>query len=220
MNVIGTLGASVLAGLAMGQVVNVNARWYGYAWPTDPAPVIGQVISPFSNAPDGRLNQLSLPAGTYTLTNAAGLPGADPNFVAWNYSGAWVWAVVICDDATRRVVLYAQAGGLRSSAAEIANDPAVRNVRGTFTLPNATTIDLMIRDYYLFDNAGGVAVLIERVCDADFNGDGFLDFFDYSDFVACFEGSGGAGCDADFNGDAFVDFFDYSDFVAAFEAGC
>ena len=56
---------------------------------------------------------------------------------------------------------------------------------------------------------------------ADFNADGFLDFFDYSDFVACFEGS---GCPdplaADFNGDGFVDFFDYGDFVEAFEVGC
>jgi hypothetical protein len=57
-------------------------------------------------------------------------------------------------------------------------------------------------------------------CPADFNGDGFLDFFDYNDYVACFEGSGAPGCDADFNGDGFIDFFDYNDFVAAFEAGC
>ncbi len=28
------------------------------------------------------------------------------------------------------------------------------------------------------------------------------------------------GCPADFNGDGFVDFFDFDDFVAAFEAGC
>jgi hypothetical protein len=57
-------------------------------------------------------------------------------------------------------------------------------------------------------------------CAADFNGDGFVDFFDYDDFVACFEGSGAPGCDADFNGDGFTDFFDYDDFVLAFETGC
>lgn len=58
-------------------------------------------------------------------------------------------------------------------------------------------------------------------CWTDFNGDHFLDFFDYSDFVDCFEN---AICppdrDADFNGDSFVDFFDYSDFVFWFEHGC
>jgi hypothetical protein len=58
-------------------------------------------------------------------------------------------------------------------------------------------------------------------CPADFNGDGFLDFFDYDDYVGCFEtGSCPAGRTADFNGDDFVDFFDYDDFVSAFESGC
>jgi hypothetical protein len=54
-------------------------------------------------------------------------------------------------------------------------------------------------------------------CAADFNADGFLDFFDYGDFVTAFETGVG---DADFNNDGFVDFFDYADFVTAFELGC
>ncbi len=54
-------------------------------------------------------------------------------------------------------------------------------------------------------------------CGADFNNDGFLDFFDYDAFVEAFE-TGGPG--TDFNGDGFVDFFDYDDFVLAYEAGC
>lgn len=54
---------------------------------------------------------------------------------------------------------------------------------------------------------------------ADFNGDQFVDFFDYGDYVACFEGDCLPGTQADFNGDGFVDFFDYGDFVFAFE-GC
>ena len=58
-------------------------------------------------------------------------------------------------------------------------------------------------------------------CPADFNGDGFLDFFDYDDYVVCFElGTCPPGKTADFNNDAFVDFFDYDDFVQAFEQGC
>ena len=58
-------------------------------------------------------------------------------------------------------------------------------------------------------------------CPADFNGDGFLDFFDYDDYVNCFEtGTCPPGKTADFNGDAFVDFFDYDDYVLAFETGC
>jgi hypothetical protein len=55
----------------------------------------------------------------------------------------------------------------------------------------------------------------------DYNADGFPDFFDYDDFVECFEtGNCPPGTDADFNRDGFVDFFDYDAFVAAFEAGC
>jgi hypothetical protein len=58
-------------------------------------------------------------------------------------------------------------------------------------------------------------------CPADFNGDGFVDFFDFDDFVLCFEGTScPTGTTADFNLDGFIDFFDFDDFVVAFEAGC
>ena len=58
-------------------------------------------------------------------------------------------------------------------------------------------------------------------CVADFNGDGFIDFFDYDDYVNCFEtGTCPPGRSADINGDDFVDFFDYDDYVNAFETGC
>jgi hypothetical protein len=62
---------------------------------------------------------------------------------------------------------------------------------------------------------------VGTTCRPDFNGDGFLDFFDYDDYVNCFEtGTCPPGKSADFNGDNFVDFFDYDAFVAGFEAGC
>jgi hypothetical protein len=61
----------------------------------------------------------------------------------------------------------------------------------------------------------------ESPCPSDFNGDGFGDFFDYADFVACFEGGACPPCrSADVNGDGFVDFFDYEGFVTLFESGC
>ncbi len=59
------------------------------------------------------------------------------------------------------------------------------------------------------------------LCPSDFNCDGFLDFFDYDQFVACFEAINcPPGKSADFNGDQFVDFFDYDEFVQSFETGC
>jgi len=60
-------------------------------------------------------------------------------------------------------------------------------------------------------------VIFGNLCAADFNGDGFLDFTDFDDFVTAFENG---QANADFNGDGFLDFTDFDDFVAAFEAGC
>ena len=82
---------------------------------------------------------------------------------------------------------------------------AVRDLN-TATFPN---------DFYL-DN-----ITMTPACLADFNGDGFVDGFDYDEFVACFEGDPcPPGKSADFNGDGFADGFDYDDFVTAFETGC
>ncbi|MBM90950.1 MAG: hypothetical protein CMJ35_04960 [Phycisphaerae bacterium] len=55
------------------------------------------------------------------------------------------------------------------------------------------------------------------VCPADLNGDGALDFFDVSQFLAAFSAGEPA---ADFNGDGSYDFFDVSAFLGAFSAGC
>ncbi|QOI99885.1 MAG: beta-propeller fold lactonase family protein [Phycisphaeraceae bacterium] len=58
-------------------------------------------------------------------------------------------------------------------------------------------------------------------CPPDFNGDGFVDFFDFLAFIDCYEGvECPGGRSADFNDDGFVDFFDLDAFTGAFEAGC
>jgi len=57
----------------------------------------------------------------------------------------------------------------------------------------------------------------EPTCRADFNGDGFLTFEDFDDFVSAF----GDGLPAsDFDGDGFITFEDFDAFVAAFREGC
>jgi hypothetical protein len=67
------------------------------------------------------------------------------------------------------------------------------------------------------DLFGNVVVKTDAGCTADFNGDGFLDFTDFDDFVTAFEAGAPSG---DFNGDGFLDFTDFDAFVGAFEAGC
>ncbi len=58
-------------------------------------------------------------------------------------------------------------------------------------------------------------------CAGDYDGDGFVDFFDFDSFVECFDGGACPPCQTpDFNGDGFADVFDYDDFVSVFEGGC
>jgi len=67
------------------------------------------------------------------------------------------------------------------------------------------------------DSKGKIVIATDAGCKADFNGDGFLDFTDFDDFVAAFEAGASNG---DFNGDGFLDFTDFDAFVEAFETGC
>ncbi|MFG0313434.1 MAG: GC-type dockerin domain-anchored protein, partial [Phycisphaerales bacterium] len=54
-------------------------------------------------------------------------------------------------------------------------------------------------------------------CEADFTGDGILDFFDVSAFLAAYNSMDSS---ADFNDDGIFNFFDVSAFLNAFNAGC
>jgi hypothetical protein len=77
---------------------------------------------------------------------------------------------------------------------------------------------LFVRGYGIINAAAAAPV---ASCPADFNDDGFLDFFDYDLFVECFEGGTCPPCrSADVNEDGFTDFFDYDAFVEAFERSC
>jgi photosystem II stability/assembly factor-like uncharacterized protein len=91
--------------------------------------------------------------------------------------------------------------------------------------PEGEILDLAAfvgRLHAVVNSPSGAFVWIgEPGCLADFNRDGFTDFFDYDAFVACYQGEGcPQGETADANQDGFVDFFDYAFFVDAFEAGC
>lgn len=116
---------------------------------------------------------------------------------------------------------------------EIATPPQ-GGVRGVYPLADGAFLFANMSGVHVYRPGDGVhtmqsggsyhyinAFTYPSPCPADFNADRFLDFFDYLDFVACFEGS---ACPpnrtADFNGDGFVDSFDYQAFVQGFESGC
>ena len=77
---------------------------------------------------------------------------------------------------------------------------------------------------YLFNRGavtGGtcafILVPIPKPCPADVNLDGFIDFYDFHDFVVAFE----TGTpQADVNRDGFIDYYDFDDFMTSFETGC
>ena len=92
---------------------------------------------------------------------------------------------------------------------------ALRTITG-LSLAQGDTIDACY-------SAGGrpLVHMVISTCPADFNADGFIDIFDFTDFVTCFEGDAcPPGKTADFNNDGFPDIFDFTDFIDAFEAGC
>lgn len=141
-------------------IINIDSS-HGFTYDgggSDPAPVPGQHLNLI-----GTPVQLTLAAGTYQITNAAGLPGA--SFNAWSYNvftASWAWAFVIVNDSTRNTILYAEAGG-GSSAAQVAALPAVQNFSTTLTLASTTTLDFTLRDYFVSDNAGGISLNITAV---------------------------------------------------------
>jgi hypothetical protein len=138
-----------------------------------------------------RLVRVDAVTGAQTVVGNLGAGINDCNALAFNTADGFLYTVNATTEQMLRV------------------DPAT----GTATVIGPTGL--------LWGSNSGMACRVAPPCRPDFNADGFLDFFDYDDFVACFELEVcPAGATADFNGDGFADFFDYDDFVAAFEAGC
>jgi hypothetical protein len=72
-----------------------------------------------------------------------------------------------------------------------------------------------------FDYVDGMVLTFTNTCQApciaDLTGDGILNFFDVSAFLAAFQDLDPS---ADFTGDGTINFFDVSAFLLAFQAGC
>lgn len=146
----------------------------------------------------------------------------------WHAMGAGTFGVGVSGIASYRGKLYVS--GLFSQAGGVAVS-SIASWDGEAWAPLAGGLNGDARTLAVYGGsliAGGSFTLASGIpsariarwaprCVGDFDGSGFIDFFDYLDFVTAFE-EGNAS--ADVNGDAFVDLFDYLDFVEAFETGC
>ncbi len=144
-------------------LVNIDARYFGYQESAS-IPNIGQAVTPISEAPGGAFNQISLTAGIYEITNAAGQSGA--LFDAFKFNQAtggetWTWNFLITNaTAGDKAVLFGNGAGLSTTEAEAAAGAA--GYVGYFALASNATLNFMIRDNSLGDNTGGVSLRIRQ----------------------------------------------------------
>jgi hypothetical protein len=172
------IGLLLTAGISSAAIVNIDAALYGHSAFDSFSPAPGGLVTPvgpggnvFSGLSGGVLDQLTLGAGTYSVTNATGSLGANTNFTGWNFDTrqdqetdpSWVWSAIIANDATHVIVSVPNAGGAQASPAAIAAQPDVQDFSATFTLAATTTLDFMVNDYGLGDNAGGISLNIQSL---------------------------------------------------------
>ncbi|QOJ00126.1 MAG: hypothetical protein HRU70_06345 [Phycisphaeraceae bacterium] len=129
----------------------------------------------------------------------------------WPTSGYWntIWTVVGCSS-------LGTGGGGNTSTERVVISPVEPVVTG-----ETTGVSLTARGTSEIEVFGLGVEDSTAPCLADYNDDGFVDFFDLDAYIECFEGlSCPDGRSADFNGDGFVDFFDLDDYIVSFETGC
>lgn len=132
--------------------------------------------------------QLTLGPGTYVITNAATVngvePGADPSFLAYNYQAGnptgWAWSFLVATDngnGTGTMLKFDYVPGNSGTQAGMAGFTGVQTFDystllsgtstagfiDTLTLSQTTTLDFFTDDYYLADNAAGVALSIQAI---------------------------------------------------------
>lgn len=195
---------------------------------------VNGVIASFSSSgptADGRVKPEVLARGVSTVTVA---PNSDVNFYGvsgTSLSTPLVAGAVACLVQARPTWTVAQMrqyliDNSSRSVAGIGPDPMFVLGYGIMNAGRILTTDCNGNGVSDFTDIGGessdrnddnIPDECGRMCLADYNIDGFLDFTDFDDFVADFE----AGrTTADANNDGFLDFTDFDAFVSAFEVGC
>jgi hypothetical protein len=173
------VAAFIAPGTAHAVVVQIDSQQNGSYVAGGP-----QYLLPGSVAQAYNPVQLTLAAGTYVITNAAG----SGYWSAWNFNGSglgsssnWVWGFVMAEHGGN-IIEDAYTGDVLGSQAAVAaaintttwngnTQLAATSTAGftdTFTLAQTTTLDFYVDDYNwgLGDNYGGVAIDISPVPEA------------------------------------------------------
>ena len=171
-------GLAASTGAAQAIVVNIDSQQNGSYVAGGPQYLLpGTLAQPYNPV------QVTLDAGTYTISNAAG----SGYFSAWNFNSGgqyrnatfnWVWSFVmaehggnIIEDAYVNNVLGSQAAMAAYTGTTTYNGnillagTSTAGFHDSFTLTKTTTLDFYVDDYNwgLGDNYGGVSLNISAV---------------------------------------------------------
>ena len=130
---------------------------------------------------------------------------------------AWYWLRIDNTGPTMRGVVLSDDQSTELASLTFSLDAGSIPMIGTNLSIAVTQESSLTQEIRTADVALDSIAVIEPPCPADLNGDGMLNFFDVSVFLAAIGNQDPA---ADFNNDGMVNFFDISAFLAAFNVGC
>lgn len=210
---------TVLFGGQTGVADNSTWEWDGSSWDQRPS---------FANPSPRYLASMAYDSGRGVSVLFGGWNGVSDNGETWEYGVSCTMPTVtqptpasqiICIGGTATLSVNAVGSMPISYEWHGPSGPIPGATGPDYTFTAATTADTG-RYYCVASNTCGSATSPSArvlVCQADFNCDGTIDFFDYLDFVDAFTHGLSS---ADINGDGSIDFFDYLDFVNVFSVGC
>jgi hypothetical protein len=174
---------AIASGEANALIVNIDATVSGCSTcsggPLNPDVAAGTIVTLINPV------QVTLGPGTYTITNAATVngvdPGANPNFTAWNFEASnpsgWAWSFLVATDNGNGTgtmlkgdfvnatfptqAAAASATGVQTfTYSTLLPGTSTAGFIDTLVLSQTTTLDFFSDDFFLSDNAGGVALQI------------------------------------------------------------
>ena len=152
-------------------------------------------------------------SGLFTNHHVYGVSTGPSDLMFTDLDGDGFVDLVITSQSTNQVEFRFndQSGGFADVTTRPTGDAPTGILVGDFN--NDGLIDIATSN----QNGDSVSIFASEGCQADFNHDGELNFFDVSAFLAAFSAGDSS---ADLNGDGVFNFFDVSAYLGLFSAGC